>query len=112
MMCSKWLLWIKQCLKYKNQQSKRDSKSNTHSEQQKYRFDFRKAKDISDKIKDYLEFERNINWLDDYYMKDKPIPGGVGYHEVMHPDFNKKEILLYIIESDNKSDIIDIELLN
>ncbi len=87
-------------------------------EKQDYRWDFRKAKDVSDRIKDWLEFEKGIKWLEDYYLKDIPIPG-IGWQDVMHPDFNKEEILLFKIDSENgkfmlnnkSDDIIDTEVL-
>ena len=92
-----------------------------------YRWDFRKAKDISDKIKSWLDFDVKVKWMDKYYWKDIfefsiPTRQGdfkIGWKEVMHPDFNKKEILLYKIDStddnfmlEHKSDeIIDAEVL-
>jgi plasmid replication initiation protein len=107
----------KWCMQKKRKQTEVSPKE----EQKNYRWDFRKAKDISDKIKDHLEFEKGINWLDDYYWKDLPIPG-IGWQKVMHPDFNKEEILLYKLDSkddnskyllDNKTDeILDIEIIN
>jgi len=83
-----------------------------------YKWDFRKAKEVSDRIKNWLRFEKKINWLDDYYWKDIPIPG-IGWQKVMHPDFNKEEIILFKIDSTDgnfmlqhkTNDIIDAEVL-
>lgn len=109
-------VWENWCLNYK--QFKPSEPSQKNQEKAKYKWDFKKAKEVSDKIKDWLEFEKGINWLDDYYWKNIPIPG-IGWQKVMHPDFNKEEILLYKIDStdgrfmlDHKSDdIIEIEVL-
>jgi len=111
-----WLkAWENWAIKHKQFNSQQTTAS---QEKNDYRWNFRKAKEVSDKIKKWLKFEKKINWLDDYYWKDIPIPG-IGWQDVMHPDFNKKEILLYKIDSEdgkfmleNKSDdIIDIEIL-
>jgi hypothetical protein len=91
---------------------------NAVKEKQQYKWDFKKAKDTSDKIKDWLEFEKGINWLDDYYWKGKTIPG-IGWQKVVHPDFDKEEILLYKIDSDNGNymlhhkteDVIEVQVL-
>jgi len=107
--------WIKTAKKFKNFTN--TTQIQKSKEQQEYKWNFRKAKDISDKIKDYLEFEKGINWLDDYYWKGKSIPG-IGWQKVIHPDFNKEEILLFKIDSVDgnymlqyqSEDIIDSEV--
>ncbi|MEA3384218.1 MAG: hypothetical protein U9Q20_06050 [Campylobacterota bacterium] len=109
-------VWENWCIQHK--QFKPKEQSIKQKQKQEYRWDFRKAKEVSDRIKDWLEFEKNINWLNDFYLKDIPIPG-IGWQEVQHPDFNKEEILLYKIDSvdgnfmiEHKSDdIIDAEVL-
>lgn len=117
-MKSKWLLWIKAATKYINQQNKRAgyTKYNQTQEKAAYKWDFRKAKDISDKISDWLDFEAKIDWRDLYYFKDiNPFTINarngkltIFYKDVMHPDFNKKETILYIKNESEKSDIIDV----
>jgi len=110
-------VWENWCINYKK--FKPYEQSQQLKEKQNYRWDFKKAKDTSDKIKNWLEYEKGINWLEDYYLKDIPIPG-IGWQDVMHPDFNREEILLYKIQSDNgqfllnhKSDeVLDVEILN
>ncbi len=110
---NEWKSW---CLKYKEFKPREQSAKQTQKSD--YKWDFRKAKDTSDRIKDWLEFDKKINWLDDFYWKDIPIPG-IGWQKVMHPDFNKEEILLYKIDSDSgnlmvqhkTNDIIDAEVL-
>ncbi len=87
-------------------------------EKENHKFEFKKAKVISDKIKDYLDFEKGIDWLNDYYWKDKPLEG-IGWQKVLHPHLGKEEILLYKIESDygnimiqhKTDDVLDIEVI-
>ncbi len=110
-------VWENWCLNHKSFKPKEQTKE--QKEKQTYKWNFKKAQEVSNKIKDWLEFEKNINWLEDYYLKDIPIPG-IGWHEVMHPDFNKEEILLFKINSEdgkfilkqNDPNIIDTEVLN
>jgi len=109
-------VWENWCINSKNFQPKEQSAKS--KEKQEYKWNFRKAKDVSDRIKDWLEFEKGINWLDDFYWKGKSIPG-IGWQKVMHPDFNKEEILLYKIDSVDgnymiqyqSDEIIDAEVL-
>ena len=109
-------VWENWCIHHK--QFKPKEQSAKSKEKQEYRWDFRKAKDVSDRIKDWLEFDKGINWLDDFYWKGVAIPG-IGWQKVIHPDFNKEEILLYKIDSvdgnfmitHKTDDIIDAEVL-
>lgn len=109
-------VWENWCIQHKNFKPKEQSQK--AKEKADYKWDFKKAKEVSDKIKDWLEFEKNINWLEDFYLQDRPIPG-IGWQEVQHPDFNKEEILLYKIDSLNgqfmlqhkSEEIIDAEIL-
>jgi len=109
-------VWENWCINHK--QFKPREQSQKSKEKQDYKWDFRKAKDVSDRIKDWLEFEKGINWLDDFYWKGKTIPG-IGWQKVMHPDFNKEEILLFKIDSVDgnymlqyqSEEIIDAEVL-
>ena len=108
-------MWENWSIKHKEFKPKENTKA---KEKADYRWDFRKAKEVSDRIKDWLEFDKNINWLDDFYWKNIPIPG-IGWQKVIHPDFNKEEILLYKIDSTDGNfmvehktdDIIDAEVL-
>ena len=97
-----WELWIINSKKINSNLSQNNLKTTKEKEKVDYRWDFRKAKDVSDKIKDRLEFDKKINWLDDFYWKDIPIPD-IGWQKVQHPDFNKEEILLYKINSTDGS---------
>ena len=81
--------------------------------QKEYRWKFKKAKAVSDEIKKWLDFTAKIDWLNIYYMKDinpftiKNLNGDsikVGWHDAIHPDFNKKEILLH--------KVVDQEIIN
>jgi len=109
-------VWENWCINHK--QFKQKEQSQKSKEKSDYRWDFKKAKEVSDRIKDWLEFDKKINWLDDFYWKNIPIPG-IGWQKVMHPDFNKEEILLYKIDSTSgnfmlgykSNDIIDAEVL-
>ncbi len=108
-------MWENWCIKHKEFKPKENTKA---KEKADYRWDFKKAKEVSDRIKDWLRFDKKINWLNDFYLKDIPIPG-IGWQEVKHPDFNKEEILLYKIDSTDGNfmlshktdDIIDAEVL-
>jgi len=108
-------MWENWAIKYKQFKPKHNSRQ---EQKNNYRWDFKKAKEVSDRIKDWLEFEKGIDWLNEFYLKDIPIPG-IGWQEVQHPDFNKEEILLYKINSENgefmlqhkSDDIIDAEVL-
>jgi hypothetical protein len=108
-------VWENWCINFKQFNQ---GVSPTSQEKATYKWNFKKAKEVSDKIKDWLEFDQKINWLDDYYWKGKSIPG-IGWQRVAHPDFNKEEILLYKINSEDGSfmlqhssnDTIDVEVL-
>jgi len=110
-------MWENWCINYK-QHSYNKQPTQQIKEKQQYKWDFKKAQDTSNKIKDWLRFEKGINWLRDYYQKNIPIPG-IGWQKVMHPDFDKEEILLYKIDSNDgqfmlnhkSDDIIEIEVL-
>jgi hypothetical protein len=112
-------VWENWCINHKQFKPK-VPREQTEKQKQKadYKWDFRKAKEVSDRIKNWLRFDKKINWLDDYYWKDIPIPG-IGWQKVMHPDFNKEEIILFKIDSNDgnfmlqhKTDeIIDAEVL-
>ena len=109
-------VWENWCINQKNFKPK--EQTNTQKEKQNYKWNFKKAKEVSDRIKDWLEFEKNIDWLNDFYLKDIPIPG-IGWQEVIHPDFNKEEILLFKIDSNDgqfmlehsSEDILEVEVL-
>ena len=114
---SQWeKVWENWCINAKIFKPKEQSAK--QQEKADYRWDFRKAKESSDKIKQWLEFEKGINWLEDFYLKDIQLPG-IGWSDVIHPDYNKEEILLYKIDSQNgqymlnnkSDDIIDTEVL-
>jgi len=112
-------VWENWCINHKQFKPKTPKEQSVkQKEKADYKWDFRKAKEVSDRIKNWLRFDKKINWLDDYYWKDIPIPG-IGWQKVMHPDFNKEEILLFKIDSSDgnfmlqhkTNDIIDAEVL-
>jgi len=112
-------VWENWCINHKQFKPKKPREQTVkQKEKADYKWDFRKAKEVSDRIKNWLRFEKKINWLDDYYWKDIPIPG-IGWQKVMHPDFNKEEIILFKINSTDgnfmlrhkTNDIIDAEVL-
>ena len=112
-------VWENWCINHKQFKPKAPREQSTkQKEKADYKWDFRKAKEVSDRIKNWLRFDKKINWLDDYYWKDIPIPG-IGWQKVMHPDFNKEEIILFKIDSSDgnfmlqhkTNDIIDAEVL-
>jgi len=123
----RWEQWIKQYIEYASNKRKeslmraKQPTSNTSSsiEQKNYRWEFRKAKNISDKIKDWLLFDIKLDWKELYYWKgikefDIKTNQGIlklGWEEKMHPDFNKEELLLFRIKDQTieiEDDIIDI----
>jgi len=114
-----WIkVWENWCINHKQFKPKAPKEQSVkQKEKADYRWDFRKAKDTSDRIKEWLEFEKGIKWLEDFYLKDIPIPG-IGWKDVMHPDFNREEILLFKIDSQNgqymlkntSDDIIEAEV--
>jgi hypothetical protein len=100
-------VWENWCINYK--QFKPKEQSQKSKEKSDYKWDFRKAKDISDKIKDWLEFDAKINWMEEYYWKDiaqfdiKTNNGTLklGWAKMPHPDFNKDEILLFRVDTND-----------
>jgi len=94
---------------HKNSQFKSVTLPNKAQKKQDYTWDFQKAKKISDRLKDWLEFEKGINWLDDYYWKGRELPG-IGWNKVMHPNFHKEEILLFGLKSIDEN-IMPVEII-
>jgi len=97
-------VWENWCINHKQFKPKTPKEQSIkQKEKADYKWDFRKAKDISDKIKDWLEFDAKINWMEKYYWKDihqfeiKTNDGilKLGWKKMPHPDFNKDEILLF-----------------
>jgi len=103
-------VWENWCINH-NQYKPKAPKEQTSKQKEKadYKWDFRKAKDISDKIKDWLEFDAKINWMEEYYWKDihqfdiKTNNGTLklGWVKMPHPDFNKDEILLFRVDTND-----------
>ena len=110
----------KWCMQKRRKLVEKEQKNKGREEQKAYRWDFRKAKNISDNIKKYLKFDLGIDYLD-YYWKDE-LPFTIenktyDIKQVMHPDFNKNEYLIFVVdEKDENSkyllnyeeDIIDV----
>jgi len=113
----------KWCMQKKRKQTQVQATQTTNAEKQAYRWEFKKAKAISDKIKDWLDFDLGVDWLNDYYLKDiKEFEvNGIkfSYQDVMHPDFNKNETLLFKLNDENgeyllkhrTDDVLDVELI-
>jgi len=110
----------KWCMQKRRKVLEKEQKNKGREEQRAYRWDFRKAKNISDNIKKYLKFDLAIDYMQ-YYWEDK-LPFTIedktyDIKEVMHPDFNKNEYLIFVVdEKDENSkyllnyeeDIIDV----
>jgi len=101
-------VWENWCINHKQFMPKvQKEQSPKQKEKADYKWDFRKAKDISDKIKDWLEFDAKINWMEKYYWKDirqfeiKTNDGilKLAWTKMPHPDFNKDEILLFKLDT-------------
>jgi len=113
----------KWCMQKKRKTVNVTATKTTNQEQDTYKWEFKKAKAISDKIKEWLEFDIGIDWLNDYYLKDIKefeVDGkNFSYQDVMHPHLNKEEILLYKLDDDNgqyllkykSDDVIDAVLI-
>ena len=121
----------KWCMQKKRKIVENENKNLGIQEQKQYAWDFKKAKDKSDKIKDFLDFDLGVDWLNIYYLKDiktfevvfKNEVVKIGWQDVMHPHFDKEEILLFRIYDDvadmtneeryllenNSVDVIEVE---
>lgn len=91
---------------------KNDFQLESHQENKSYAENFNALKEVSDKIKNYLDFQRNINWIDNYYLQNKllKIDGiTIGFKDMKHPYLtNKSEIILFKVEKDEE--IIDVPI--
>ena len=114
-------VWENWCINHKQFQPKvPKEQTNKQKEKADYKWDFRKAKDISDKIKDWLEFDAKINWMEKYYWKDihqfeiKTNDGilKLAWTKMPHPDFNKDEILLFKIDTDEAKYLLNKETID
>jgi len=107
----------KWCMQKKRKMIENENKNLGIQEQKQYAWDFKKAKYKSDKIKDFLDFDLGVDWLNIYYLKDiktfevvfKNEVVKIGWQDVMHPHFDKEEILLFRIY-DDVSDMSDEEI--
>ena len=94
----------------KRKRVKELEKSQEQQEKSDYKWNFKKAKHISDKLKDWLEFDLGLDWKEKYYWKDiyefeiKARNGilKIGWKKMPHPDFNKDEILLFKIDDESE----------
>ena len=100
----------KWCMQKKRKRVKELEKSQEQQEKSDYKWNFKKAKHISDKLKDWLEFDLGLDWKEKYYWKDiyefeiKARNGilKIGWKKMPHPDFNKDEILLFKIDDESE----------
>ena len=111
-------VWENWCINHKQFKPKTPREQSVkQKEKADYKWDFRKAKDISDKIKDWLEFDAKINWMEEYYWKDihqfeiKTNDGilKLAWTKMPHPDFNKDEILLFKIDTEEAKYLLNRE---
>ena len=111
-------VWENWCINHKQFKPKAPrEQSSKQKEKADYKWDFRKAKDISDKIKDWLEFDAKINWMEKYYWKDihqfeiKTNDGilKLAWTKMPHPDFNKDEILLFKVDTEEAKYLLNHE---
>lgn len=109
-------VWENWCINHKKFTPKAPREQTVkQKEKADYKWDFRKAKDLSDKIKDWLEFDAKINWMEEYYWKDihqfniKTNDGTLklAWKKMPHPDFNKDEILLFRVDTQEAKYILD-----
>jgi plasmid replication initiation protein len=118
-------LWENWSINHK--QFKPKEQSSAMKEKQEYRWEFRKLKDTSDKIEQWLDFTVGIDFIKlyvipgikEFEIKTKQDIIKLGWQYIMHPDYNTRQLLLFRIESDlgqallehRDEDIIDIEIL-
>lgn len=115
-------VWENWCINAK--QYIKNTPSSTQNEKQTYKWNFKKAKEMSDKIKDWLQFEVKYDWLNlhfykgekSFFINTRQESLHIGITDMPHPDFNKKEILLFKIDSDDGQYLsnfhpIDIEVI-
>ncbi|MGB5867789.1 MAG: hypothetical protein WBG69_07970 [Arcobacteraceae bacterium] len=109
-------VWENWCINHKKFTPKAPREQTVkQKEKADYKWDFRKAKDLSDKIKDWLEFDAKINWMEEYYWKDihqfniKTNDGTLklAWKKMPHPDFNKDEILLFRVDTQEAKYLLD-----
>ena len=109
-------VWENWCINHKKFTPKAPKEQTVkQKEKADYKWDFRKAKDLSDKIKDWLEFDAKINWMEQYYWKDihqfniKTNDGTLklAWKKMPHPDFNKDEILLFRVDTQEAKYLLD-----
>lgn len=83
-------------------------------------WDFTKAKENSDRLKDWFVFDICLDWQEEYYNKNITTfeYDGVhyGWQKVNHSSFENREVLLFIIDEDpylakNRSDVLDVEIV-
>ena len=109
----------KWCMQKKRKAMQKNNENAASQEQNQYRWNFKKAKAVSDKIKDWLEFELAIDWISEYYYKDiyefEIDDKKIGIQKVMHSDFNKEEYILFFVEDEenrylleNKDTVIEL----
>ena len=111
--------FTKWCMQKKRKAVEALKKSKEQQEKAAYKWNFRKAKYASDKLKDYFMFDVAFDWQEEYYWKDiKTFEyNSVNYswQKVLHPDFGKEETLLFVVEQDEylantTADILDVEV--
>ncbi len=110
-----WMpIWENWCIRFQG------SGNQNNNEQKDYRWKFKKDQSDSDKIKDWLDFDIKLDWKEVYYWKDiriftvktKNNNVVISWKKVMHPDFNKEEILLSIISNESYADTNIISIHN
>jgi len=105
-----WKLWCSQYNKFQTSKNSKKSTAKKNSEQKDYAWEYKKAKEISDRVKDYYYFEKGIDVLNDYYMKDIPFEG-FEFKEATHPYLDKSEVFIIPINLESKNETINIDIL-
>jgi len=119
---SAWQNWA-----INHKQFKPKEQTKAMKEKQEYKWEFKKLKDISDKIEQWLDFTVKIDFIKLYVIpgvKEFSVKTNkeiikIGWQYVMHPDYNTRQLLLFRVESDigqallehRDEEIIDIEIL-
>ena len=114
--------FTKWCMQLKRKQTEVQIKAN--NDKKSYKWEFKKAQAVSNKIKDWLMFDLGISYISEFITKgifEFEISGiKIGARRVMHPDFNKEEIILFKIDDEagqyllkyDSDEVIDVEVEN
>jgi hypothetical protein len=105
-----WLkAWISWCERA-NDYEKQNNKTIKAQEKADYKWDFEKAVIISDKIKEWLKKEYDVNWIDFINEYKQFEFKNIGWKTIAHPHLNRVETLLFLNDNKKKNENESINL--